>query len=463
MTGLSGTERAPDSEPTSYDPPRLSGHNSDFIVERVPTVMLKLDDHSARLFSARDQKAATRAIKRFGIQLPLIVDDTNTVIVGTLFLLAAQKLGLADIPVRRLTHMRPVELRALSVAYARVGELGAWDKEKLGTLMLQFETEMPDFELEDLAFEVPHIDMMIGETDTEAGEDELEEPQQVAISVVGDVWRLGDHRLLCGDASLPSSYQSLMAGVSAKAVFTDPPFGCEINGFVAGTGRHREFVMGSGEMNEDELRSFFAAFNTAMAEHLKPGAVIYEVIDWRSLHLLLDAATPVFGKLINMAIWVKDRAGMGSFLRSQHELILIFKAKGGRARNNVELGKHGRHRSNIWSYPSAMTASKGSDEGNMLANHSTPKCVRMVADALLDCTKRGDVVLDPFLGSGTTLIAADKVGRICYGMDLDPLYVDLIVRRWQAWTGDEAVHAVTGETFNAWAAAVLAAEGASHG
>jgi DNA modification methylase len=161
---------------------------------------------------------------------------------------------------------------------------------------------------------------------------------------------------------------------------------------------------------------------------------------------------------VNLAVWVKDRAGQGSFLRSQHELILIHKAKGGRFRNNVQLGRFGRNRSNVWSYPSAVTAGKGSDEGNILDQHPTPKPVRLVADALLDTTRRGDAVLDPFLGSGTTLIAAEKVGRVCFGLELDPLYVDLIIRRFQAWSGINVTHAITGELFDERAAGVMSAE-----
>ena len=185
-----------------------------------------------------------------------------------------------------------------------------------------------------------------------------------------------------------------------------------------------------------------------MLPHLKNGAVVELVIDWRSLHLLLQAAEPLLGPLINLAVWVKDRRGQGSFLRSQHELILIFKAGKGRFRNNVDLGRHGRDRSNVWSYPSARTASTGSDEGDMLKYHPTPKSVRMLADAISDCTRRGDIILDAFLGSGTTLIAVEKVGRTCHAVELDPLYVDLAIRRWQAWTGEAAVHQASGRTFD---------------
>jgi hypothetical protein len=210
-------------------------------------------------------------------------------------------------------------------------------------------------------------------------------------------------------------------------------------------------------MTPEEAKAVFEGWHHAMVPYLASGAAIMEVIDWRSLLILLQVTTSHFGPLVNLAVWVKDRAGQGSFLRSQHELILIHKNKGGRMLNNVQLGRYGRNRSNVWTYPSAVTASKGSDEGSILDEHPTPKPVRLVADALLDTTKRGDAILDPFLGSGTTLIAADKVGRTCFGLELDPVYVDLTIRRFEAWSGIKARHAITGELFDERAATVVSA------
>lgn len=426
------------------------GHNSTLDVEWVDTASLKLDDGSARRFGRRDESAAGKIIRRFGVRQPLVIDNNNVVLVGAITLIAARRLGLESLPVIRADDLGPSELKALSVAYGRLGELGDWDQQRLGTLMLQFEAEIPGFELEHLGFEVATIDIAIAEAEGNDAEAEPEPAHGPPVSQVGDLWLLGDHRLICGDAGEAAVLATLIDGKPAPMVFADPPFGCAINGFVAGKGRHREFVEGSG-LADPELMTFFSKFLTTMLPHLDRGALVYLVIDWRSLHVLLDAARPLFGKLVNMAVWVKDRGAMGSFLRSRHELILIFKTAG-KARNNVELGRHGRDRTNVWEYPSARTFGKGSDEGDMLAEHPTPKPVRMVADAILDCTKRGDIVFDPFLGSGTTLIAAEKTNRRCRAIDLDPLYVDLAVRRWQAWTGGQAVHAVTGQTFDAIAA-----------
>ena len=202
-------------------------------------------------------------------------------------------------------------------------------------------------------------------------------------------------------------------------------------------------------MSAEELQVAFFKWCAAMQANARPGCIINIYIDWRSCQAMMAAAGAVFGPLVNMVVWVKDRAGMGSFYRSQHELVLIYRVPGGALRNNVELGRHGRNRTNVWRYPSAMGFARTGTEGDLLADHPTPKNKEMIADAMLDATKRGEVVLDPFLGSGSTLIAAEKVGRVCVGSDISPLYVDLAIRRWQAWTGKAAIHAVTGITFNA--------------
>ena len=430
------------------------GHNVPMRVEMVPTGELVVDPETVRSFAPRELKSARRIIKRAGVQIPLGVDNANRVLIGEIILRVARELGIEALPVVRIDHLDRLECQALSVAYARLGELGEFDNVKLKDLMIRFEVELPSFELEDLGFEVAQIDLIMA--DEPEDEPLVPKVEEVAVSRVGDLWLLSKHRLLCGDARLPETYSSLMGDTKAKAVFTDPPFGCAIDGFVSAKGKHREFVGGTSGISDVEVALLFDDFNKAMAPHLAPGAVVYEVIDFRSLHSLLDAGSRYFGKLVNLAVWAKNRPGQGAFLRSQTELILIWKTKGAKLRNNVELGRHGRSRSNLWSYPSGLTSSKGSDEGDILAEHPTPKPVRLVADALLDTTRRGDVVLDPFLGSGTTLIAAEKIGRACFGLELDPLYVDLIIRRWQAWSGINAVHAITGELFDDRAAAATA-------
>lgn len=432
-----------------------SDHNSPMRVEMVPRGQLNIDPESVRTFSRGDLTAAKRILKRFDVRTPLVLDADNRVLIGEILLVAAEELGIEYLPVIRLEHLDRLECQAIGVAYARLGELGSFDQPRLAELMLKFDLELPSFDLEDLGFDAPAIDLILAPQD--ADEEPVPEIGGPPVSRLGDLWALGKHRLFHSDARLPESYAALLNGRKVQCVFTDPPFGCPVDGFVATKGKHREFAGGTSGMTPEEAKILFEDYHRAMVPHLAAGASVLEVIDWRSLLLLLEVTTAHFGPLINLAVWVKDRAGQGSFLRSQHELILIHKAKGGRFRNNVQLGRFGRNRSNVWQYPSAVTAGKGSDEGNILADHPTPKPVRMVADALLDTTRRGDTVLDPFLGSGTTLIAAEKAGRVCFGFELDPIYVDLIVRRFQAWSGIKAAHAITGELFDERAATVTTA------
>jgi DNA modification methylase len=283
--------------------------------------------------------------------------------------------------------------------------------------------------------------------DLRGGADVVPAVQQQALSRPGVLWQLGNHRVLVGDATNADHVAQLMNGHVAAQAFTDPPYGCKIDGFVSNTGKHREFVEGSGDKTAEELSAFFVAFARSLERVLRKGGMAYIFIDWRSLHLMLRAGDEVFGTLVQVCCWVKDRAGMGSFYRSQHELVLVFRKPGAPHTNNVQLGRNGRNRSNVWDYPSAASSRTGR-EGDMLKNHPTPKPAELVADAILDCTEHGDRVIDCFLGSGTTLIAAERTGRICHGLELDPLYADVAIRRWQAWTGLDAIEAESGRTFN---------------
>lgn len=236
-------------------------------------------------------------------------------------------------------------------------------------------------------------------------------------------------------------------------VFTDPPFNVKIDGHATGNGaiRHREFVMASGEMSEVEFVSFLNNSLRLMAGYSANNSVHYICMDWRHAGDLIAAGKQNYDEFLNLCVWVKDNGGMGSSYRSQHELVLVFR-KGKNHRNNIQLGQYGRYRTNVWQYPGIHTLSKQSEEGNLLALHPTVKPVAMVADAILDCSARGEVVLDAFLGSGTTLMAAERVGRICYGIEIDPVYADVAIRRWQNYTGEAAVHAQTGKRFNEVAA-----------
>ena len=304
-----------------------------------------------------------------------------------------------------------------------------------------------DFDLEITGFETAEIDLMLQEEDAEEEEPELPPLAQQAISREGDVWLLGEHRLLCGNSLDASSYRILMNGKQASMIFTDPPYNVPVQGHVTGQAQHREFAMASGEMSPEAFTQFLSQVCVLMATHSTDGSLHYICMDWRHMGELIEAGK-IYTKFQNLCVWVKDNGGMGSLYRSRHELVFVFKQGKASHKNNVALGSHGRYRTNVWEYAGANSFGRTSgEEGNLLEHHPTPKPVQMIADAILDCTQRGNIILDPFLGSGSTLLAAERVGRVCFGIEIDPLYVDLTFRRFQQWTGQEAVHAETGLTF----------------
>lgn len=311
-----------------------------------------------------------------------------------------------------------------------------------------------DFDLEVTGFDTTEIDLRIeGLTDHANESDPAHVLPPAAkgppVTKTGDQWILGQHRIFCGNSKKSATHAAVMGASRAAMLFTDPPYNVPIDGHVSGLGkiRHREFAMGSGEISPSEFSDFLFDITSLSAQYSLDGALLYYCMDWRHTADLITVGKRVFAELKNICVWVKPNGGMGSFYRSRHEFVLVFKHGKKPHRNNIELGRFGRHRTNVWNYPGANTLGRSCEEGNLLALHPTVKPVSMVADAILDCTKRGDIVLDPFLGSGTTLLAAERTGRACRGIEIDPLYVDVAVRRWQALTGEDARHAVTGRTF----------------
>jgi DNA modification methylase len=341
------------------------------------------------------------------------------------------------------------------IADNRLTENSSWDERLLGEQIKALAEVELDFNLEATGFEMGEIDVMIdglapGHQGQEDPADALPEiPANLQVSRSGDLWVLGRHRILCGDALNGCSYQTLLRDNRAAMIFTDPPYNGAIAGHATGLGRiqHQDFKMASGEMSESEFTEFLTQALAHLAEYSADGALHFICMDWRHMGELLAAGRRVYSELKNLCVWAKDNAGMGSLYRSQHELVFVFKSGKGAHCNNVQLGQYGRYRSNVWQYPGVNSFSRNTEEGNQLKLHPTVKPVALVADAIMDCTGRGDIVLDPFLGSGTTVIAGERTGRICYGIELDPVYVDTAVRRWQAFTGQTAVIESSGQTF----------------
>ena len=387
------------------------------------------------------------SIKTFGFITPIIINDKFEIIAGHGRYLAAMKIGLKQIPVLLIDNLSDAQVKAYRLADNQLN-LNTENDENLLRVELQELDKMDlDFDLEDLGFSTCQLDIIIGgetpvENDTA---DELPEIQETFTTKPRDRWLLGDHILLCGNSLEPSNYKALMNGNTASAVFTDPPYNVPVSGHICGNGQiqHDEFAMASGEMSYEEFQAFLAAVMALLVEFSKQGSLHYICIDWRGIHQLISAGQNQYSELKNICIWNKTNAGMGSFYRSKHEFVPIFKNGTDPHTNNILLGVHGRYRSNVWDYPGV-----NSFGNNDLKLHPTVKPVAMVADAILDSTKRGEIVLDPFAGSGSTLIACEQTGRVARCIELEPKYCDVIIRRWQEFTGQDAVHAETGQTFN---------------
>jgi DNA modification methylase len=353
------------------------------------------------------------------------------------------------------------------IADNRLTEISVWDDRLLAQQLKDLSLLGVDFSLELTGFDVGEIDLRIASLEDAPGladdpGDALPELSTQPVSKIGDSWTLGRNRLLCGSALDVAAFAALMGEDHAAMVFTDPPYNVPIDGHASGLGaiHHRPFPMACGEMDRAEFTAFLGKAFRNLAAFSVDGSLHYVCMDWRHAEELLAAGRDVYRQLINLCVWIKHNAGMGSLYRSQHELVFIFKHGRNGHRNNVQLGQFGRNRSNVWHYPGANSFPRCGEEGNLLALHPTVKPVAMVADAILDCSARGDIVLDGFLGSGTTLIAAERTGRRCYGLELDPLFTDTIVRRWQKLTGGSAHHAASGRSFDDLAGEAEAANAA---
>jgi len=424
----------------------------ELVVLYQPLGSLRAHPGNARTHSKHQIRQIAESIRVFGFTNPVMIDLDNRIIAGHGRVAAAKLLGMEQIPTLRLEGLSPDQIRAYVIADNKLAENAGWDKSILAIELQHLLNIDTNFDVSITGFEVAEIDLLLSTGDTKPDADDTFEVEENSIAVTqpGDLWKLGKHRILCGSAIEEASYSTLMETKRAALVFIDGPYNVPIRGNVSGNGaiEHREFAMGSGEMSEPEFTSFLSSSFTLLARYSTAGSVHFVCMDWRHMGEVLTAGKQEYDSLLNVCVWVKNVGGMGSLYRSRHEMVFVFRNGKGKHPNNVQLGKFGRNRTNVWEYPSINSSSKTGDEGNLLALHPTVKPVRMIADALLDCSARGELVLDSFLGSGSTLIAAERTGRICYGIELDPLYVDTAIKRWQRHTGDHAIHAVSGKRFD---------------
>jgi DNA modification methylase len=423
------------------------------VYRRIDT--LRLDPSNPRQHSQKQIRQIAESITVFGFIVPILIDRDGKIIAGHGRVLAARALGMTKVPTVCLDHLTPAQARVFMIADNKLTENAAWDDQLLAQQFKDLSLLGLDFSLEVTGFEMGEIDLRIASLEDMPGQGDdpadvlPETPAGPPVGKIGDLWLLGRNRLLCGSALDTAAFTALMGEERAAMVFTDPPYNVRIDGHASGLGaiHHRPFTMGSGEMSQAEFTAFLAPCRN-LAAFSAAGSLHYICMDWRHLEELLAAGREAYGELKNLCVWVKDNAGMGSLYRSQHELVFIFKHGRNGHRNNVQLGQFGRNRSNVWNYPGANSFARSGAEGNLLALHPTVKPVAMVADAILDCTERGGIVLDAFLGSGTTMIAAERTGRRCYGLELDPVYVDTAIRRWQVLTSGKARHAASSRLFD---------------
>jgi DNA modification methylase len=425
-------------------------------IEYLPIAELQRDQRNPRRHEKRQIRQLGLSINTHKFSVPILIDRHNKVIAGHARLLAAELLGINEVPTIRLEHLNDAQARAFAIADNRLAEIASWDDQLLTDALKELSALELDFNIEATGFTIGEIDLLIeGQSDQsetpDAKADTLPSDEtKFQICKPSDLWLLGNHRVYCGDSLFAASYLALMAGKRAAMAFTDPPYNVRVDGHISGLGRvhHREFAIASGELNKAEFSEFLTKVCALLASNSDNGSIHFISIDWRHVGDVIAAGNKSYSELKNICVWVKHNAGMGSLYRSQHEFICVFKNGTGHHRNNIQLGQFGRHRSNVWSYPGAANFGRAPDEGLLPEDHPTPKPVRLVADAILDCSARGDIILDGFLGSGTTVVAAERTGRRCYGIEIDPRYVDTIIRRWQSYTGEHAIHSLTGRAFD---------------
>lgn len=451
LTTVRTSDRTDQRKPPSSDLPQ-----DRLMIQQRPVDTLRLDPRNPREHSKKQIAQVAESIRAFGFNVPVLIDDDNKIIAGHGRVLACQLLGITEIPTICLSHLSPEQVRAFIIADNKLTENSTWNEILLGEQLKSLSEIDLNFSLEATGFEMGEIDVLIeglsqpGAIAQGDPADVLPDQSEILVSAPGDWWQLGKHRVLCGDALDPDSYDRLMTQQRATVVFTDPTYNVPVDGQASGLGnkQHSDFAMARGEMSRAEFTDFFGTVCKRLVSASHDGAIHFLCVDWRHVGELLAAGREAYDEVKNICIWVKDNVGMGSLYRSQHKLILVFKQGKQSPSNNVQLGQFGRCRSNVWQYPGANSFSRATVEENLLDPHPTGKPVTLVADAILDCSSRGDIVLDSFLGSGTTVIAAERTGRICYGIEMDPACVDTVVRRWQRFTGMHAVHGESKRSFD---------------
>lgn len=419
-------------------------------IEYRATSSLLAYDRNPRLHPEQQILKLAASMREFGFAVPILIDETGTIVAGHARVEAARRLGVPEVPVIVANHWTDAQVRAFRLADNRLTELATWDQNALA-LEISAIIELDETPIEILGWDTAEIDLVLEADVAPATQDDdpadaFVEPETTAVSQSGDLWALGDHRLLCGSSLDAACWERLLGDETAAMAFTDPPYNVPVAGHVSGLGKasHQEFRMASGEMSKTQFITFLTDSLRQMGAQLKEGAVLNVCMDWRHIGELLAAFEANALEILNLCVWNKTNGGMGSLYRSKHELVFIAKKGDAAHTNNVELGRHGRYRTNVWDYAGANGF--GKDRMTDLSDHPTVKPVALVADAIRDVTHLGEIVIDAFTGSGTTILAAEQTRRRAFGIEIEPRYVDFAVRRWEALTGERARLCETGES-----------------
>jgi DNA modification methylase len=452
MTNYSTISELPDHFQLKY-------HDQNKIISK-KLAELKPYPNNARTHSNKQIKQIASSMDRFGFTNPVLIDENEMILAGHGRVEAAKLLGLMDVPCIRLSDMTEAEKSAYILADNKLAMNAGWDESILATELEYLVEQSDEIDLTLTGFSIAETDeiLEIGGTDpgTESEEDDRipeASDDEVTVTRAGDIWQMGAHRLVCGDARDSQVYKQLLSDNNgntelAEMVFTDPPYNVKIDNNVCGSGKtqHSEFAMASGEMSKEAFIAFLKDTTSQLVGHSKHGSIHFICMDWRHIQELLEAGNASYSELKNLCVWVKDNGGMGSFYRSRHELVFVFKNGDASHINTFELGQHGRYRTNVWNYRGISSGGKAAREE--LALHPTVKPVAMVADAIKDCSSHAGIILDAFAGSGTIFIAAQKTGRRARAIEIDPKYCDTSIVRWQAFAKDDAILVETGETFD---------------
>ena len=411
-----------------------------------PRTALKPHPQNPNTHSAKQVELIARSIRDFGWTNPIIIDEDDKVLAGHGRLLAAAKIGIDMVPTICVAHLSPAQRRAYVILDNRLSEVGGtWNRRLLALEHEAIQLLDPEFDLTSTGFELDDIAIMFDNLN-DISEDRRPEPDRKgpAVAKVGDLWLLGHHRLYCGDARMAASFEALLGTEKAQMVIVDAPYNVRIGGNCVAEGKHREFIMASGEMTRTEFADFLTGVFAHLITFSVDGSLHYLFMDWRHMAEMV-LATSQYAEQKNLIVFDKISAGMGTCYRSQHELIWLMKNGTGPHINNFLLGQKGRHRTNVWSYPGLNGAVP--DRQKLLALHPTVKPLALISDAIKDCSKTGGLILDCFAGSGTIIMAAERTGRRAAALELDAHYVDVAIRRWQADTGQKAVLAHDGRSF----------------